>query len=100
MRETFGKADPPEQTGRALLCIRTGGAVGQEWYQHVFEYGALREKMMILKHEADVLAAKLGERSFVELEWIVTAEANVAGRRRLKRADDREQSTFARPAWP
>ena len=53
---------------------------------------------MVLKHEADLSAAKRGERRFIERERILAGQPHAAAAGRLERAENRKQRAFARAA--
>ena len=91
-------ATRPTRSSSCSACCSVdvgGDAVGQKRHQHVFQHRALRQQMMLLKHEADLPAAERGQRGFVELERILARQPDAAGGRRLERADDRQQRALA-----
>ena len=75
------------------MCVATPSA--RNGIEHVFQHRALRQQVVLLKHEADLPAAEVGERGLVELERILAGEADAAGGRRLERAEDRQQRALA-----
>ena len=100
MRETLGQADAIEQMFGMLPIGGIRDAVGQERHQHILQHRALRQQMVILKHEADLPATKGCQSGFVERERILPGEPHGARSRRLERTDDREQRALAGAARP
>lgn len=54
MMAAFGEADAFQQLLRMRDVSGTGGAVGEQRDQHVFQHRALRQQVVILEDEADV----------------------------------------------
>ena len=69
--EPLRKTDAVEQLLGVLRVDVGGDAVGQKRHQHVFEHGALRQQMVLLEHEADLPAAQVCERGFVEFKRLL-----------------------------
>ena len=72
--EPLGEADAFEQLPGVFFVDVGGDAVGQERDQHVFQHRALRQQVVLLKHEADLPAAELGECRLVQLEGILAQQ--------------------------
>ena len=66
--------------------------------QHVFQNRTLRQQVMILKHEADLPIAKIGQPRLVQSKRILPAECNLPTCRAQQRADDMQQSALSRTA--
>src|SRR6185437_912173 len=80
MFETIRQTDAVEQLPGPCfhrLAVVTRDESGD---QHVFEYGTLRQQMMILKDEADVSIAKVGQGTLGQGEWIASFETHLAAR--------------------
>ena len=106
MREARAETDASEKflgafgwgNGQARrLSYFNGGERGDE---DVFEHGALRQKMVGLKNEADLAITHGGELHFVKLTQVLSIENYFSRARTIQRADEVEQRAFATTARP
>jgi hypothetical protein len=76
MVQPLGQADAIEQAvspfddGESIV-----GSIRQAGHQDIFQHRALRQQMMILKHEADMTIAKAGQVTVAERERILAVQA-------------------------
>ena len=68
--------------------------------QNVFEDRKLRQQMMFLKDEADVLVAKLSKMLFIKAKRILPLDLHSSVGRLVKRPDDVKERAFTRSAGP
>lgn len=95
-------AEPDALQERAcmlVLCVRAL-AESERGQQHVFDYGVLRQEMMLLKHEAEGLIAKFCQRDFAKRARIRGVERDRAGGRLIQRAEQMQQRALARAGRP
>jgi hypothetical protein len=83
-----------ERTGQrrrvvhGIAAIRAGH---QRRHQNVLEHRALRQQAVILKHESDLLVAKVREIGGPERKRVTTVQGDTARGRRLERAKHVQQ---------
>ncbi len=68
--------------------------------QHIFQHAALRQQVMILKHEADVAIAEIGERGLRQIENFLVVEAHRAAGWLVESAENMKQRALAGAARP
>ena len=71
-----------------------------EWDLVMVGEGQLRQEMMRLENEPNLLVTDCGQLRFVELAEILSVQPDMAGGRLVKRADDIEQRALAGTGWP
>ncbi|GDY18699.1 hypothetical protein LBMAG56_00440 [Verrucomicrobiota bacterium] len=97
MVEAVGETD----AGEERLGAFTGGAaaagvgVGEGGDEDVFQHGALRQEMVGLKDEADLLVADARELEVVEAGEVFAVEEELARGGAVECADDVEERAFA-----
>ena len=72
--EPLGQPDSSQPFAATIDRLMRGRAGGQHRHEHVFERRQLRQKMVVLKYEADRLVAKLGQVGFTHEKGIHIAE--------------------------
>jgi len=73
---------------------------GEGWNKHVLKNGALGEKIVVLKNEADLSIAKSGSMVFAERRGVLPIQNDTAGRGRLESSQNIEKSALAASGWP
>ena len=72
----------------------------EQRHHDVLERRECRDQIVILEHEADAVAAELGDRGIVELAGFLPLDEQTAARRPIEQADDVEQGALARSRRP
>ena len=58
LMQSVSQPNSIQQSLRASSNVGFGIETGQCWQQHIFQYAALRQQLVILKNEPDMLIAK------------------------------------------
>lgn len=74
MVEPFSQADPIEQPAGPLFGFRRDAGAGERGDQDVFQHVALRQEVVVLEDEADVLIAEGGLFGLGQSERILSQE--------------------------
>jgi len=105
MMQTFAETDAFKEalgSTRQSFGVRSaecGVGTGERRHEDVFDHRALRQEIMRLKDEADLLVADFGELLVVERREIFSPEDYLAVGGSIKCADDLQQCAFARTGW-
>ena len=100
MLQPLAEADALQQLARERLELGRVPLTDQCGNEDVFQHGALRQEVMVLKDETDVPVAVVGEAAFAEGERILAVEPHGAGSRPVERAEDVQQRALARAGRP
>ena len=76
------------QLNRPLLILFGDRPVGDRWQQDVFDNRQLRQQVMVLKDEADVIVSPRGQLLLGQLKRRLTIESHFARCRPIQRTHD------------
>lgn len=100
MLKPMCEPDPLQQ----LSGVRHDGGVAfaerESGQQRIFQHRVLRQKMMLLKHEADGLIAEFGKLRLGKMQRIDLLERDRAGRGPVQRSEQMQKRAFAGAGRP
>ena len=90
----------PANRGHILDSCGVAFAIHERRHQHIFQNGALRQQMMILKDEADPTIAERGQFWLGKCEGVGPFQRDGAARGLFERAENVQQGALARAGRP
>ena len=95
MLGAVGKSHEVEQFHGALLRLALRHAGNESWNHDVFYCRELRQELVELEDEADVLVAEVGKLLLVQLSYINAVDGDVSAVGRVESADNLQESGLA-----
>ena len=94
-------ASPTRRSNSVARCwsLSVADAVGEERHEHVFKHRALRQQVMLLKHEANLPAAKRGELLLVRVRTDSRCQAARCRRSAVRVCRGSTAACFCRSRW-
>jgi len=89
------QSDAFDQLFGARRQVAVGCEAGERGQEDIFENAALRQELVILEDEADVLIAEGGEVSSGQSPWILAENFEVSGRGAIESPGEVQEGTFA-----